>query len=505
MQRLAVSLSAFALLFVMMVNIALFVQNNQLRKQALAAPAQPQPTQASQSQPQPDQLAELQRQLARSEQDRIKATRDATSARGQLTQLQAAAQERDTYKSQAQSLQQENQQLKLEVGNLQTMNTINSQVAPLRSLSPLANVPREFMNHDQLRAYFTESFAREWSPEAEQRERAVLRALDMDTGNTDLRQAQIDSMVKSVLGFYSQETKQLVVVTDRGQMGVTDKVTYAHEFTHSLQDQHYDLTALFAHAQGNSDYQMALKGLVEGDATLTMGLYARKNLTSADIASYRLEQFQSVDLSGVLTGGGGGPLVESATYFPYQEGAEFAALLYQDGGWKAIDAAFKNPPRSTEQVLHPERYFDGDDPLSVRLPAARPSGWDTIAEDTLGELYLRIYLEHKLDFEQAIPAAQGWGGDRYAVLGDRQGRLALALQTAWDSPADAQEFFDTYSTFVIALAGGNPQPLQSDADHMRWQLADRQIYLSRAGSQVLVLHGPDAATLDGLIAQFKGF
>src|SRR5436190_6149896 len=189
MHRLAVSVSAFALIFVMMVNIALFVQNNQLRTQTSAAP--PQPTRAAASQAAPEQIDQLQQELARSEQDRIKATRDATSARSQLTQLQTAAQERDTFKSQVQSLQQENQQLKTQVGNLQTMNAINSQVAPLRGLTPLGNVPRDFMNHTQLRAYFTEALAREWSPEAEQQEHAVLQALDMDIGNANMRQSQI--------------------------------------------------------------------------------------------------------------------------------------------------------------------------------------------------------------------------------------------------------------------------------------------------------------------------
>jgi hypothetical protein len=483
----------------MMVNIALFVQNDQLRKQSGTPPPPPQPTQAA-----PNQLDQLQQQLARSEQDRIKATRDAASAHSQLTQLQAAAQERDTFKAQVQSLQQENEQLKAQVGNLQTMNTINGQVTPLRGLAPLANVPRDFMNQQQLRNYFTDALNHEWPPEAEQRERAVVQALDMADRNADMRQAQIDSLVKNVLGFYDQNSKRLVIVTNRTHMGVRDKITYAHEFTHSLQDQHYNLTALFARAEGNSDYQMALKGLVEGDATLTMSLYARKNLTALDMANYQMEEFESLDLSGALSGGGGA-LTESAAYFPYQEGAAFVALLYQTGGWRTVDAAFKNPPRSTEQVLHPERYFSGDPPRPIQLPALHLNGWHSIAEDTLGELYLRIYLEHKLDFAQAIPAAEGWGGDRYQVLGDDQDHLALALQSAWDSPADAREFFDTYSAFVVALASGNPQVLQADATHLRWQLAGRQFYLRLAGSQVLVLHAPGAATLDALIANFKGF
>ncbi len=499
MQRLAITLSTLALIFVMLVNVALFYQNIQLRNRA-GGPA-PLPTQAAPSADQASKIAELEQQLKHAEQDRVKATRDATNARGQFDQLQAAAQERDTLKTKVQTLEQENSQLRTQVGNLQTMNTINGQVAPLRGLAPLSQVPRTFMNHDQLRAYFTDMLAREWPPEEEQRQAAILRALDMGSATTNLRESEIDSMVKGILGFYDQQSKQLVIVTDRAQIGVRDRVTYAHEFTHSLQDQYYDLTALFDRAKGNADYAMALRALVEGDATLTMGLYARKNLTAMDMANYRLEEFQSIDLSS-LTYGDGGPLVESATYFPYRDGTEFVSMLYQAGGWNAVNAAFKQPPRSSEQILHPERYYAGDMPIAVTLPDLRIDGWHVVAEDTLGELYLRIYLERFISMDEAIYACGDWGGDRYQVLGDDHGRLALALQTAWDNPDAAQGFFEAMTWFVAGVSGGSPAALQSDGAHMRWQLADRQFYLSRAGNRVLVLHAPDAATLDALIARF---
>lgn len=499
MQRLAVSLSALALIVVMVVNVALFAQNIQLRGQVAA---QPQPGQADLNPTQAAQIADLQRQLDRSEQDRVKATRDAAALRGQIGPLQQSARESDALKGQVQSLQQENQRLRGEVGNLQTMNTIGGQVVPLRGLAPLAQVPRTFMNHEQLRAYFTAELAQQWPPEAEQRDRAVLRALDMDPGAADMRGAQIDSMVKSVLGFYDHATKQLVVVTDRAQMGVRDRVTYAHEFTHSLQDQHYDLAKLFARVEGNADAQMALKGLVEGDATLTMAIYARAHFSAADIASYQLEQFQSLDLSGLWLGGG--PLVESAAAFPYREGASFVATLYQLGGWKAVEQAFARPPRSTEQVLHPERYLAGEPPVDVRLPALRLAGWRVLAEDTLGELYLRIYLEHQIAPDQAAAACLGWGGDRYQVLSDDQGRLALALWTTWDDQAAAGRFFDAASSYVAA-GTSSLALIAADQNHLRWQLEGRQFYLSRAGDRVLLLHAPDGPTLDALIGQLKAF
>jgi chromosome segregation ATPase len=226
------------------------MQNSQLRRQLASVPRQPQPTQAPAT-PSGD-IAELKQKLDRSEQDRIKASREVASLRNQLAGIQGAAQERDQLKQQVQSLSTENQQLHNEINNLQTMNTINGQVVQSRNLRPLRNVERAFMNHDQLRAYFTESLEKQYPPEAEQRQRAVLQALEMPAAGAD-RTAQVDDAVRSILGFYDHTTKQLVVVTDRPTMGVLDRVTYAHEFTHNLQDQHYDLNLLFARAAGNAD------------------------------------------------------------------------------------------------------------------------------------------------------------------------------------------------------------------------------------------------------------
>lgn len=502
MNRILGWVVALVLVLVMVLNIALGLQNMRLREQVARAGAQPAGAPASREQA--TTVAQLEQRLERSEQDRIKATRDAASLREQLGRVQASAQENEALKRQIQALQQENEQLRNQVGNLQAMNEINGQVVKVRGLAPLAGVPREFMSRDQLRAYLTREMEQELSPEAEQRQRAILRALDMDSGDTDLRKAQIDTLSKNILGFYRHDTKRLVVVTDRPLMGVGDRVTYAHEFTHSLQDQHYNLGALFDRAAGNSDYAEAIRALVEGDATLSMSLYARTNLSAMDIASYQLEQVQTMDLSGFLDASG--PLTESAAAFPYTDGTAFVSVLYQQGGWAEVARAFANPPRSSEQVLHPARFFAGDEPAQVRLPdlAAALGGWRALAEDTLGELYLRIYLERSLPADLAADVAAGWGGDRYQVLGDGGGRLALALQTAWDSPNEAREFFDAYGAFVVALAGGTPAVLQAEPARMRWQLAGRQIYLSRVANRVLVLHAPDGPALDALLRQFPG-
>lgn len=503
MDRIVTLVVALVLILSMVVEGVLFAQNLDMRQRLASQPAATAATNAA-----PTASADASAELERYKQDYNKAFTEARTLREKNATLSTAAKERDELKTQLSTLQQENTNLKNEVQNLQTMNTINGQVTKLRQLPPLANVPRSFMDQGELRDYFTKSYETSYSADAEAADRAVLQALDMggQASTENLRESQIETMTKSVLGFYDQQTKKLVVVTNRPQMGVHDRVTYAHEFTHSLQDQHYDLSAMFARTKGNSDYEQATRALIEGDATYTMSLYAQNYLDAMDVTQYQLEAYQDLDLYSVMSSiSYSGPMVESAMYFPYQEGATFAATLYANGGQSDVERAFRNPPRSTEQVLHPEKYYQGDEPVAVTLPdLGRALGWKVVHENTLGELTLRIYLEHLLPLNEAVPAGEGWGGDRYQVLQSGTGQLALAIRTAWDSPQEAAEFASAYADFVQELGQGSATQLSAAQGRQRWQLSGRQIYLSRAGTQVLVLQAPDAATLDTLIAQFPG-
>lgn len=498
MQRIVTAAVSLVIVLAVGINLLLFTQNQDLRRRLATQPAPTTPAAAPQS-----KLDALNAELDRYKQDYNKAMTEARGLREQNGKLNGAASERDKLKTEVNGLRQENSQLKNEVQNLQTMNGINDQVTALRGLPPKKVVPRSFMNQNQLREYFTKSFEQTYSDANEADDTAALGALDMGGGGAsgDYRKQQIEALTKSVLGFYDHETKNLVVVTNRPRMGVRDRVTYAHEFTHSLQDQYYDLNKLFASAKGNSDHEMAIRALVEGDATVSMSLYAQKYLSALDIANYKLESIADLDPYSLLSGGG--PLIESASYFPYQEGAAFVQGLYAGGGYAEVDQAFANPPRSTEQIIHPEKYINGDEPVALSMPNLSDAlGWRLVQDDTLGELYIRIYLEHALSFEQAIPAGEGWGGDHYQVLQNSKKQTALALRTAWDTIGDAQEFFETYKQYVLTIGGTSTSIVASGDTQMRWQLGDRQVLLARSGNQVLVLHAPDGGVLDTMAAQF---
>jgi hypothetical protein len=136
--------------------------------------------------------------------------------------------------------------------------------------------------------------------------------------------------------------------------------------------------------------------------------------------------------------------LRETSLFPYQDGLAFVENLISTGGYDAVNAAFANPPQSTEQVLHPEKYAAHEAPIEVQL--AKPAvavgpGWTEVGQDTLGEFILRLWLtQNGVSSADARAAVAGWGGDRLALLRGPAGKELLELRTAWDSAADAAEF-----------------------------------------------------------------
>jgi hypothetical protein len=123
----------------------------------------------------------------------------------------------------------------------------------------------------------------------------------------------------------------------------------------------------------------------------------------------------------------------------------FVASIIASGGYDAVNAAFSDPPASTEQVIHPDKYTAHELPLEVNpaadLATKPPSGWSEAARDTLGELTLRVWLNTGgVTAPDAATATAGWGGDRLVLFAGPGGATALALETIWDTAADATEF-----------------------------------------------------------------
>ena len=275
---------------------------------------------------------------------------------------------------------------------------------------------------------------------------ATLRALGLLTADQDIVALTEQLYIAQVAGYYDFDTKRMVVVSDSG-LTPEARITYAHEYTHALQDAAFDSSAAQEAVAGQRDRELALLALEEGDATTLMVLWAIGHLSAEELAG--VAQTPVPDMSGIPT------WMVRLLEFPYLSGAEFVGQLYASGGWEAVDAAYAEQPVSTEQVLHPGAYTNHEAPIPVEpldLWRAVGADWEHVSDTTLGEAWIATWLEGiGVTRYAADRAAAGWGGDRLTVAAGADGGWTLGWRITWDTPADAGEFETAYSGVNPAL------------------------------------------------------
>jgi len=287
-----------------------------------------------------------------------------------------------------------------------------------------------------------------------ERARVIYGSLGLLDTESDLQSMFAAVLGEQVIGYYDPETRRLVV-RDSVMDALADEVTseraqearlvLVHELVHALQDQRLDLGKSFE-LDRTADGDNAFRSVVEGDATLAMLAHAlRQQGIPLSAAAGGIRQMGSyLDLNGLVRGEklDDAPAIVRVTLIaPYLRGLQFVAAVQERGGWPAVNNAHRRPPVSTEQVLHPEKYFDREATERVEVaehPELVSAGFERIEEDTLGELELSVYLGQRRLTETDDVAAAGWAGDQLVVY-RRNDELAVVWWTTWDTERDAQE------------------------------------------------------------------
>jgi hypothetical protein len=332
---------------------------------------------------------------------------------------------------------------------------VQSQVVAIRGLKPVRPVARQFIDETQLRTLVTQQFDEQNPPAYLAANDRLYKALGLIPGSSNLRTLSLDLLSGGVAGFYRPDQGKLYVVSKTGKPGAVERFYFAHEYDHALQDQH---STIFKDQDGildQSDRILARQALYEGDATLLMTQWAAANLNQADLLEL-IAASSDPDAQAVLARTPA--IMRDTLTFPYTTGLGYVQAVQAKGGWPAVNAYFKAMPESTEQILHPEKYTAHEAPVKVALPADLAtrlgSGWTVPSQDTLGEFQLGVWLrESGVAADAATTAAAGWGGDRLAVMQGPGGAWAVAMQTEWDTAADADEF-ETAAKTAIKKAGG---------------------------------------------------
>jgi len=359
---------------------------------------------------------------------------------------------------------------------------IERQVQDMRMLQATRDVDPEVLDTDALGKQLRERFDRDTPADLLLANERVYKLLGLLPKNSSLKDLELRLLTSQVAGFYDPDEKSLFVVSQRGGLGPSEQVTFAHEFTHALQDQHFGLKKLGTDDPQHSDRALARLSVAEGDATLLMTNWAQDNLTPLQLLQMAAEA-SNPEQTAILNEMPGA--LRDQLLFPYTTGLAFVEGAYNSGGWQAVDALYADPPNSTEQLLHPDKYQSNEQPIAVSVPAdlARRmgSGWHVDLEDTLGEFTIRDWLgiAGNLANSQSDAAAAGWGGDRIALLSSGTAH-GVVIETTWDTPTDAAEFA---SAATAALDGAGGETSISGAD---------------ASARVTVLIASDKTTLDRL-------
>ncbi len=391
-------------------------------------------------------------------------------------------------------------------------------VSEIRGLALREKVTVQKMNREELSRYVQKKLKEEFPPSRARKFERTLRAFELFPEDRDLRSTLKQMLVQSIMGFYEPETDELFLIREEGEGKGNDRlgmfrrlveklnispleIYAAHELTHALQDQYFELETLPFRDDSNDDRVLAQKALIEGGASYVMYEYIlnKQGLSLHTVMSTMkpgLENMLFSDMGGMV--GMDVPLfVQKSLLFPYIAGLQFVLEGKQrsDGKWKALNRAYEEMPQSTEQILHPEKYFrQRDVPRLPELPefsAMKSGDYSFLQQNRFGEYGIHLlFLTFFPDQVGRINEARtGWDGDTYRVYGhDSSSQFRYVWVTGWDSKKDAREFVSLYAELLHEKLEPE-RTMHRNGRRLFLDSKGKLAFLHRDGREVLVGEG----------------
>ena len=298
--------------------------------------------------------------------------------------------------------------------------------------------------------------------------------------------------------WYDDSTGSLLVADSPVELGPLARSEVVHEVVHALADQHYRWASYRSESLPDADDRLAaFDALVEGDATYFQLLYIQQ-MSQADREEVALA---FVDSSAAAEGVPGWVIEDLA--FPFDQGFEFVADLVASGGIAAVDRAYLDPPSTSEQVLHPERYRRGESGLAANQDDALLEGYTEVGGVvSFGEWGLRLMLEEAMSPGLLTQIADGWGGDAYQIFVTGGGEVAFALLYLGDAESHTIEVTQAFIDFaedVLGLGEG----VRTDGGAVYSRGNRPWVFLDREDSGLLVVIASEASAGRSLVEQLS--
>uniref|UniRef100_Q028T6 DUF1570 domain-containing protein n=1 Tax=Solibacter usitatus (strain Ellin6076) TaxID=234267 RepID=Q028T6_SOLUE len=308
-------------------------------------------------------------------------------------------------------------------------------------------VPCDFISKAKIAEFLNKRVKEVAKPEEVRAEELTLKKFGLVPADFDLAKSTVDLLTEQAAAFYDYDKKKLFV-TD-STPGDSQQPVLAHEIAHAIADQNYNLGKFIKQGRKSDDGSTARLAVMEGQATWLMSeLLARKMGQSLKGSPALLAA-----MSGISDNGAGqfpvfdkSPLyLRQTLVFPYTKGMLFQHAAFDRDGQQGFSEVFLKPPVSTQQILHPEKYFAGVQPTHPELPDSKLKGLKSLVGGSLGELEHSILLEQYVSRESAADIAPHWRGCNFVLMENKKAnRVVLLYASDWDSPDAARRFFQAY-------------------------------------------------------------
>jgi len=373
---------------------------------------------------------------------------------------------------------------------------ISRQLAQITGLPLRHPVPCRFIDKFQVNAFLKKRLTEDSTPDDIRGEELTLKKFGLVPANYDLAASTVDLLTEQAAAFYDYTARKLFL-TDSPSGGSVDTIL-AHELAHALADQNFHLARYIQRGRQSDDGSSARLSVMEGQATWLMNEYAARRRGQNLFGNPAL----AASMAGSTDSGAGEfPVFDNAPLylrrslmFPYVEGMAFQTAVLERDHLRGFAEVFPDPPVSTQQILHPEKYFAKVVPTAPALPdPGLPRGYKVLVHGELGELEHAILLEQYAGKPQARDIAPHWRGCRFELIENKKlSRVVLAYAVEWDDEQSAASYFTLYRQALatkwqhMTIASETPTRVTGLGDDGRFDLR-------RDGALVTSVEGTDPA------------
>jgi len=377
-------------------------------------------------------------------------------------------------------------------------NEVLQEMSKILDLPVKAPLHETIRTKDQVRQYLIDEQNKEESPEKRYVDRRTLEAFGLIPKGFPLDSFLLDLLTDQVAGLYDSQTKEFFIAS---WIAPGDqKEVMAHELTHALDDQYFHLRKWQKAVRSNDDASLARDAVIEGSALAAMMDYTLTDMHTSvrelpDIAPF-IESSVADQMDKDPNLAKAPPFVRDELLFPYLEGAKFTQkVLKATGNWADFREVFKSPPASTQQILHPDMYFQKVAPERVSLPRLKsdmPRGYVQLDEDVVGEFALGEVLKQFLGSGDAELYAPMWRGDQYVLFENKDTKQTiLVVLLALDSESNTRSFFTAYRK-TLEKKDSVAMPVAQGHDFV----AFNNVFLACVHTKCLSVEGADRSVFD---------